>query len=208
MLQMQAYNRYNNVHAVRPDLIGLVGFSYRSMVLATPVVASNQSLTGAIQQLHNKVGGGTNISAGLRDAGAVLRNAPNGFRKRIWLLSDGEATDEQSAIIPTAQMLRSEFVNINCIGFGNRFDRKTLELISATTHNGKFFQAADIAALTTALMSAAPRHHHTVASKPEATVYCIDLSGSMNEPMGNTTKIATVEAALMGLIDYKRRMFS
>jgi hypothetical protein len=30
----------------------------------------------------------------------------------------------------------------------------------------------------------------------------------MNEPMGSTTKIATVEAALMGLLDYKRRMFS
>ena len=65
----------------------------------------------------------------------------------------------------------------------------------------------DIASLTTALMTGAPRQHN-IATKPETTVYCIDVSGSMAEPMGTTTKIATVEAALMGLIDYKRRFFS
>ncbi len=199
---------HQEIRMVQPDLIGLVGFSTRSMVLATPAMAASTSLTTAIRKLHENVGGGTNIAAGLREAGTILRRAPRGFRERIWLLSDGEATNEQSAIIPTAQMLRSEFVNINCIGFGNRFDRPTLDLISATTHNGKVFQASDIAALTTALMSASPRHRHSIASKPEATAYCIDLSGSMSGPMGNTTKIATVEAALIGLLDYKRRMFS
>lgn len=199
---------YYTQHKVQPDLIGIVGFATTSSLLAEPSIASAQPLIGAIQQLHKRGGGGTNIAAGLRSAGRVLRNAPKGFRKRVWLLSDGEATDEQGTIVPTAQSLRSEFVNINTIGFGNSFDRRTLELISATTHNGRFFQVTDIAALTAALMSAAPRNHHSVASKPEVTIFCIDLSGSMSEPMGNTTKIATVEAALLSLLDYKRRMFS
>jgi Mg-chelatase subunit ChlD len=200
--------RHDTARMVRPDLVGLVGFSTSSTVFAVPSVPSSKSLIAAVRQLHQNVGGGTNIAAGLRDAGRMLRGAPRGFRKKVWLLSDGEATEEESAIMPTAQRLRSEFVNINTIGFGDHFDRRTLELISATTHNGKFFQAADIAALNAALMSAAPRHRHSIASKPETTIFCIDVSGSMSGRMGNTTKIATVEAALFGLIEHKRRMFS
>jgi Mg-chelatase subunit ChlD len=200
--------QYQPIQATRPDLIGIVGFCSYSTVLAMPATAGSALLTNAIQHLHNRIGSGTNIAAGLREAGAMLRYAPRGFRKRVWLLSDGEATDEKNVILPTAEALRSEFVNINTVGFGNQFDRKTLELVSATSHNGRFFQASDIAALTTALMSAAPRHHHSIASKPEVTVFCVDISPSMNEPMGGSTKIATVEAALLGLLDYKRKVFS
>lgn len=199
-------SRFHPTLSTRPDLIGLVCFSTSSTVLASPSVASSGPLSEAVRTLHQKVGGSTNIAAGLRDSGAILRGAPKGFRKRIWLLSDGEVTTEKSAVIPTAEALRSAFVNINCIGFGDRYDREVLERISATTHNGKFFQVSDIGSLTTAIMSGT--RNRNIATKPEATVFCIDVSGSMSEPMGNTTKIATVEAALMGLLEFKRWCFS
>jgi Mg-chelatase subunit ChlD len=196
---------------VRPDLIAIVGFGNRASVLAAPATAAAPTITQVIQNVipsqSDGLGGGTNIAAGLRVAGSLLRNAPKGFRRRAWLLSDGMPNCEENEIFPQLQLLTSQYVNVNTIAFGNDADVKLLQRIAAATHNGRYFQVNDLAALTRAFVGSQP-HHHSIATKPELTVYVIDKSGSMWDPMGTSKKIDIVQQALLNLVHYKKQLFS
>lgn len=199
------------VAVVHPDLIAIVGFADRASVLAAPANANAPTIAHIIKNVitskSDGLGGGTNITAGLRAAGSLLRNAPRGFRKRIWLLSDGRPTDEENEIFPQLQLLRSQYVNVNSIAFGNDADVPLLKRIASATHNGHFFQANDLATLTRVLVgSQLPRH--SIGTKPESTIYLIDKSGSMWGPMGTSQKIDVVQAALLNLLQNKRLLFT
>ncbi len=197
--------------STRPDLIALVGFGNRAIVLASPATAAapaiTRVITSAIAITSDGLGGGTNIAAGLRVAATLLRNAPKGFRKRIWLLSDGMPNDGADEIFSQLQQLRNSYVNVNTIAFGDEADVPLLKHISAATHNGRFFQVNDLAALTAAFVGSQPRQH-SIATKPELTVYVIDKSGSMWDRMGTSKKIEVVQQALLNLVHYKKQLFS
>ena len=139
----------------------------------------------------------------------MLAVTPPGFYRRIWLLSDGLPNRETDQIIPVARQARRLYINVNTIGFGDSYDEELLRAISATTHNGKFFRVSSLRQLSEALIRSGagngPRKTHEHA---EATVICVDLSGSMVNPMGGKRKIEVLEEALLHLIHYKQRCFS
>jgi Mg-chelatase subunit ChlD len=193
-----------------PDRIGLVGFHSTAHILAKPLPATDSSLAKAISTLEKHIDSYTNIAAGLRAAGQMLRSTPRGTLRRVWLLSDGEATHETNEIIPIARVLRSQYVNINCVGFGDRYDEATLRKIATSTHSGRFYSVSDLQQLTAALAASyrpelgAHLHHR----RSEHTIFCIDLSPSMQEKMGQYTKIKTAQTALLQLLNWKQTLFA
>jgi Mg-chelatase subunit ChlD len=193
-----------------PDRIGLVGFHATAHILSKPLPATDSSLAKAISTLGNHINSYTNIAAGLRTAGEMLRCTPRGTLRRVWLLSDGEATHEENEIIPIARVLRTQYTNINTVGFGDKFDESTLRQIAAATHSGRFYSVSDLQQLTAALAASyrpdlgAHLHHR----RSEHTIFCIDLSPSMQQRMGQYTKIKTAQTALLQLLNWKQTLFA
>jgi hypothetical protein len=190
--------------------VGICGFNDRGFVILKPVTPHNPVLVERSQGLHARVSGSyTNIADGHRRSVAMLAVTPPGFYRRIWLLSDGLPNREADRIIPAAREARRLRINVNTIGFGDSYDERLLKDISAATHSGRFFRVGSLRQLSDALVRSGsdtgPRKTHEPA---EATVLCIDLSGSMVNPMGGRRKIQVVEEALLHLIHYKRRCFS
>lgn len=197
------------------DLLGFVGFHSAAFVIAKPAPAYAPWLTQRCQTLHDRIGvGGTNITAGLRQSLALLRFAPPGVQKRIWLLSDGEANVESGdPLWSVVGEARGCFCNINTIGFGDKFDEATLRKISSATHSGKFVSVRTLRELTNAFgvvfhstngHNGHRRHHH----RAETTILAIDLSVSMQGSMEGKPKVKVVEEAVLELIKFKQRVFS
>jgi hypothetical protein len=194
-----------------PDRIGLVGFHDRAFVIARPTEPFKGWLQHRAQQLHEKLGGsGTNIADGLRQAVELLEQTPPGVLRRVWLLSDGEANREVDGIMPAIERARAAYVNVNCIGIGDKFDEALLRRIAAACHNGKFVPITTLRELTDALLARgdAPgngcRRHH----RSETTVITCDCSLSMSEQMDGKPKIRVVEEATLRLLLHKQRNFS
>jgi len=153
---------------------------------------------------------GTNLTAGLRQGLTLLRQAPAGYLRRLWLLSDGEPNVEVDGIFVAVADARIGRVNINTIGFGDRYDRGLLERIAAATHRGRFVPVQSLRELTDALL-AHPRPARGSARSPhrsEVTVLAIDLSPSMRDPMEGRIKLAVVQEAVTRLLAYKQECFS
>lgn len=193
------------------DRIALIGFAARAHVLAAPAVPAAPSIIDAIRNKLNvnspAIGSSTNIAAGLRLAASLIANAPRGFRKRVWLLSDGQPTEEQNEILPQVEVLRANWANLNCIAFGNDADEALLQRMAAATHNGHFFKVSDVATLAAAF-TGVPQRRHSIASKPEMTVFVLDQSGSMWEALGSQRKIDVVAEALVNLVHQKKQLYS
>lgn len=190
------------------DRIGLVGFHSRGFVIARPAEPFSPWLLERSQRLHELIGGTTNITAGLRQALELLRPVPRGIYRKVWLLSDGVPNEETAALFPTVQACYEAHININTIGFGDRFDAELLGKIARTTHNGRFVPVHSLRELTRALVDCDHSPSNRASRRSEVTILAIDLSASMKEPMEGRTKIAVVEEAIRHLIHYKQKVFS
>jgi uncharacterized protein YegL len=196
-----------------PDQIGIVGFHDSAFVVARPIVAHDTALQQRSQQLHARIGGThTNITDALRKSVDLLRNAPPGMLRRIWLLTDGYPNREHHDIMGIVQQAREAHINVNTIGFGDTFDQALLQKIAHATHNGKFVSVQGLRQLSDALVTTAPPRRsapfYVCRRRPETTIIAVDLSVSMREPMEGRTKILVVEQALMQLLLYKQKCFS
>jgi Mg-chelatase subunit ChlD len=193
------------------DRVALVGFHDRGFVISRPARPHEPILQQRVVNLHTQVTGKTtNIADGLRQALRLIERVPRGILRRCWLLSDGQPTIESKAVMEVAQQAFQLRCNIMCIGFGNpnNYDEQLLRNISAATHNGKYVSAQSLTELTNALMSSDDGAHRRRHHRAETTVLVIDLSGSMTQPMGKTSKIAVVEQAILQLLYFKQRLFA
>jgi Mg-chelatase subunit ChlD len=211
--QSRCHDGYNIVRKVimGADRIGLVGFNDNGFVMAKPAEAYCHWLQERTTKLHERISGSsTNITDGLRKSIEMLQKTPPGILRRIWLLTDGYPNLETDQIYCVVDEARQAYININTIGFGDRYDEALLRRISGATHNGKFIPVASLRELTDALVKAggnhnqSHRHHH----RAECAVIAIDLSGSMTESMGGKRKIDIVEEAILHLLHYKQQCFS
>ena len=189
------------------DRIGIVGFHSRAFVIAKPAEPFAAWLLERSQRLHEKVNGGTNIAAGIRLGTQLLRYAMPGALRRMWVLSDGEPTEGAADIPQAVRDAHANWININTIGFGDRFDEPLLRSISAATHNGKFVPVKSLRELTQALVGV-PVPRHAGRHRLEVTVLVIDVSPSMNEPMEGRRKIDVVEESVLHLLRFKQTCFS
>jgi Mg-chelatase subunit ChlD len=194
-----------------PDRVGLVGFHDRGFVVAVPAAPHAAWLLERSQKLHEKVGGSsTNITDGLRHGIRLLERTPPGVLRRIWLLTDGYPNREESQIFPMVEQARQRHINVNTIGFGDRYDEALLRRIAGATHNGKFVPVHTLRELSEALgvgidrREEVKRRHH----RAESTMLVLDCSPSMTERMDGRTKIRVVEEAVLHLLHYKQKLFA
>jgi hypothetical protein len=191
------------------DQIALVGFETTAFVIANPAEPNDPLLLRESQNLHNRLGGSSNVTDGLRKALGLFQGVPPGVLRRVWLLSDGYPNSEVAALDGVLQGLFQARVNVNTIGFGDQFDEALLRRIAGATHRGQFIPVRTLRQLTDALCGSGdrsrPRRHW---HRAETTVLTIDLSGSMSEPTEGRTKIAVVEEAILRLLRYKQEMFA
>jgi Mg-chelatase subunit ChlD len=194
------------------DRIGLVGFNDAAFVIAKPTEAHAAWLQERTRALHTKIAGSyTNITAGLRASIDLLQQSPRGFYRRIWLLTDGKPNKETWSLMSIVAQAREAYINIMTIGFGDPagYDESLLRRISDATHRGAFIPVQSLRQLTDALIASdtgthRKRYHH----RAETSVLCVDLSGSMMEPMEGRRKIDIVEQSILSLLLYKQRCFS
>lgn len=191
------------------DRIGLVGFHDRGFVIARfaePFVPWLQERT---LQLHARIGGAsTNLTDGLRKAVSLLSQAPAGALRRAWLLTDGYPNRETDQLYRVADDARRAYINVNTVGFGDRYDADLLRRISGMTHNGKFVPVSTLQALTDALTLAGRPSGSSRQHRMEFTVFAIDLSGSMLDAMDGKRKIEIMEQAILYLLHYKQQCFA
>jgi Mg-chelatase subunit ChlD len=192
------------------DQVGIVGFNTTGFPLVPPCPAFDHRLQAAITTLSSRCAGGTNLTAGLRESLTLLKQAPPGYLRRLWLLTDGEPNAEVDGILPTVADACAAWVNINTIGFGDSYNRGLLERIAVGTHRGRFVPVQSLRELTDVLLAdqrsarAGGRWHH----RAEVTVLALDLSPSMLGPMEGRTKVAVVQEAVTRLLAFKQRCFS
>jgi Mg-chelatase subunit ChlD len=192
------------------DLVALVAFNDQGKVLRRFVSAFDSAFAKAVQALPSAVDGSwTNITDGLRVANDLLGRMPRGLRRRVWLLSDGCANPANNAIWDEVARARAQWTNINTVGFGNphEFDRGLLARIAGQTHNGRYYEATTVAALGQAFRCATSSSKGAI-HRGEATVFCIDTSGSMSAAMEGQRRIEAVRDALNSLLIYKQKMWS
>lgn len=189
------------------DRISLIGFHDQGFVIRSRAKLHDGRLQSAILDLHRRVGGSsTNLTDGLRHAVEVLRKTPSGILRRVWLLTDGYPNRQQEHLWRRVAEAREARINVNCIGFGDRFDAALLQRISQATHRGHFVSVQSLRALTDALATGPARGG---PHRAEHTVYAIDLSGSMVlEQMQGRAKIAVVQDALIQLLHHKMKCFA
>lgn len=211
LLNMIGLNRPVLQKVFAPDRIGIVGFNDRGFVIAHPEGPYSTKLRSRSGILHTMISGSySNIAAGLRESIRLVKVGSPGTHRRIWLFSDGYANKDQEKIKTIVQEARHNHININVIAFGDNYDDSLLRSICKDTHNGKFIKARTLKEITDALSKGSNtngrhnQHHH----RSETTIICIDLSGSMVNPMGKKRKIDVVEEAMLHLLRYKQQCFS
>lgn len=215
-----AHHHHSSSYALAPmygeDRLGFVGFHDLAFVIARPVSAHAPWLAQRGQTLHEKVGGNyTNLTAGVRQALTLFQWTPPGVARRMWVLSDGEANRETDTLWAVVEQARQAYVNVNCVGVGDKFDEPTLRKIAEGTHNGKFVPVHTLRELTNAFGvvfhtngNGSNGHHRYHPHRAETTILVIDLSLSMTGPMEGKPKVTVVEEAVSHLITFKQQMFS
>ncbi len=207
MYATQEFGEHATQDPISGDRVGLVGYHDKGFVRARPAEPYAHWLLERVQDLPNRLGGSwTNITDGLRQAVSLLQATPRGQLRRIWLLSDGYANREAHGLPEVLEIARRHWINVNTIGFGDAFDEATLKNIAAATHNGKFVSVQSLRQLTDCLIRRDVRQQ--VRHRAETTIYAIDLSWSMTDPMDGKQKIEVVVEAMLRLLDYKQRLFA
>ena len=199
-----------------PDRLALVVFDQEARLAAPFMGAFDPRLVDAVQGLPGLVRDSiTDIAAGLSMANDLLADQHPGLLRRIWLLSDGYPNPENQPIDRMVSRAIAQRTNINTIGIGlpGGYDRALLERIAARTHNGRFAEAQTAADLNR-IFGGAARPRKPGSHRGEATVFVVDVSGSMRTPMGPpqrmgaTQRIDAVSEAMSGLLRYKQARWS
>ena len=193
-----------------PDILALVAFDHAAHCVTPFVGAFDSAFAEAVQKLPALVRDGcTDMAAGLMLANDLLASQPRGLLRRIWLLTDGYPNPADQPLWPQVERARRQYTNINTVGFGvpGKYDRELLERIAKATHNGRFSEAQTLNRLT-AIFRDPARPRKPGSHRGEATVFVIDISGSMTSPMGAQRAIDVVVTAMIELIKYKQGMWS
>lgn len=192
-----------------PDILGLTAFHHESLELSIFRSAFAAELAQAVVKLPGSIGGnGTNITAGLRGSLDLMAKVPAGLRRRVVLLTDGADNHEIQGLPDQVSRAVALHVRIDTIGFGDptNFNAERLAWIATASPRGQFVPVETARRLGQVITSArqGPKGH----VRGEATIFCIDVSPSMNDPMGASTKIGVVTETLSALIRYKQVMWS
>jgi Mg-chelatase subunit ChlD len=192
-----------------PDRMGIVGFHDKAFIIAKPAEAHAAWLQERTLKMHERIGGsGTNLTDAIRLSHTMLKSVPRGVYRRIWLLSDGQPNRETDQLMNVVTQIRRDHINLNTVAFGDQCDEALLRRLSAATHNGKFVSVQNLVELTEALAaddSSRPnRNHH----RSETTIFAIDVSPSMTEPMNGKRKIDVVEIAMLELLGWKQKLYA
>lgn len=195
------------------DTIGLTAFHERGFIVMPPSLLNSPKIPQKFQELQSKIDGmGTNITDGLRKAINLACETPKGRRKRIVLLSDGEANREITSLWQEVQRASENFINIDAIAFGPDAPRDTLERIAKGTHRGKMLAVNSLRELSDALAGTAQFNPARSGNyKPQTTIYCIDASISMRMPMAGEagcTRIDVVQECLFRDLVVKQKAFA
>ena len=189
-----------------PDRLALIAFDDRARLVAPFMDAFDARFASAVQDLPGQVRGSiTNIAAALSMANDLIADQHPGLLRRIWLLSDGHPNPRNQPIAQEVGRAISQRTNLNTIGIGQPgdFDRALLERIAGRTHNGRFAEAQTVTELNRAFKGAEQRRQPG-SHRGEATVFVVDVSGSMLSPMGSDRRIDAVRDAMLGLLRYKQ----
>ncbi len=192
------------VHAVPSDLIGIIGFSDSAMPVLPLVEVIAPLALSAPSKL--KVGGMTNLAAGLRQAQNWLSSLQHGILRKVVIIGDGEPNEEVDALVPLISQMRNDYISIDTIYCGpdGGQGQQTLANISTATVGGKANTASNVEALKDLVSRGATRLHKRQA----ATVILVDCSSSMTEAMpGGTTRIAAAISACQAVVLIKRVAF-
>ena len=119
-------------------LFGLVGFGNEGQVYQQPT-SQFSLLLSQVESIF--ITGQTNMTDGLRK-GLELFNGKVAPKKRMILLSDGQANYEVDRIPTILESCRERSVVVDTIAFGISADRARLRMIAEMT-GGVFYEAAD-----------------------------------------------------------------
>lgn len=189
------------------DLIGVIGFHDKAFPISLPAEPWGNKLGQRVRTLPNRIGGATDIAGALRLALDMSRKCPKGSRRRIWLLSDGDANINVQDAIPAARAIAKARINLNVVAFGEAANSQFLKTLAAQTHNGKFVSVHSLQQ-----MSAALKRDSIVKRKSqhrqEVAILCVDCSYSMTSgDMGGMTRIEAVRDAIQALCSYKAQVW-
>jgi Mg-chelatase subunit ChlD len=199
-MQTQASKRAQHVRPfIGRNRVGIVGFAGKAFKIALPAPVDAAWLHQRVQSLPRKLGkGGTNITAALRVSLDVLRKAPAGAAKVIWLFSDGCPNKEVGGIGGMVAQAKRDGVTIHTTGFGDpgaeEYNERQLRSIAAGTPAGKFLRIQTLRELSAALIDErwAPKSRH----RATYTMYAVDVSPSMAYAMDGRTRIDVVREAI------------
>jgi len=192
------------------DLISLIGFNDQAFPISLPAEPWAEKLGERVLALPSRIGGGsTNIASALRLALEMTRRCPKGCRRRIFLLSDGEANVNTHDTEPAAQAIADAFINLNVIAFGEAANSTLLKKLAAKTHHGKFIPVDGLHAMASALQHGGGPVQAKRQHRQETALICIDLSPSMGsrDMQNGQTRIEAVRDALKSLITYKSQVW-
>jgi len=210
MRQMRQQHHSVAARQLRPDQVAIAVFDARAREIHTPAPPYSASLQKMALSLPSlATGGSTNIAAGIREGIRILRQAPRGYYRRMWVLSDGEANVDANDVIPAAMNAKDNWININTVALSTDCDLALMRRISSVTHNGKAIALADLRALTDVIISHSRPSARGGTPRPEATVIVVDTSISMTTKCaGGKSRIELVAEAVLRLLVFKQQCFA
>lgn len=120
-----------------------------------------------------RVGGGTNIHAGLQVAAGMVMTAPSGLRRAMVLMSDGQPNDGLVTPDQLGAYVRGLGVAVSTLGFGLQHNEDVL-LAVATAGSGRYAYIPNPSLARVELARAALAHGGIVADKLELKVKLAD----------------------------------
>jgi hypothetical protein len=186
----------------RRHTFGLVGFHERGFIIARPTSPYAPWLHERITTLHQRLGGMSNMTDGLRQAFDLLATMPPGIRRTVWLLCGGTPNRELRSLFAVVGLCRQARIGIHTVGLGRDYDAALLGEIAGFSHRGSHHSAADersLAPILTTPASADGEPHG------EATIAVVDCSYAMSGRIRRHSKIGVVEDALLDLIHQQKR---
>lgn len=116
------------------DLIGCVVYADRASVLFPLTRPTNKRALHKFNQI--RLGGYTNITAGVELSIDLLMRAERRYRRLMTLMTDGQANVDTTRLIPRCHKAKHLNIKINTVGFGAKpsdYDADLLKRISSIT---------------------------------------------------------------------------
>jgi Ca-activated chloride channel family protein len=152
------------------DRLSIVTFADQPAVRAGLMPMTNKGRDQLRVALHGvHAGGSTNMHGGMATAAAVLLQAPQGLRRVMVVLSDGQPNVGLSSAADLAAFVRTLGVAVSTLGFGLHHDENVLDAI-ATAGSGRYAYIADPIIARVDLARAALAHGSVVADRLELEI--------------------------------------